>query len=37
LLLALRKTDLTPICQKIAFYEEDDLFDVIELLLNHNP
>lgn len=35
LLLALRKQNLTPIRQKIAFYEEDDLFDVIEFLFDH--
>ena len=35
LLIALRKTDLTPIRQRIAFYEEDDLFDVIEFLFDH--
>ena len=35
LLLALRKPDLAPIRQKIALYEEDDLFDVIEFLFDH--
>jgi hypothetical protein len=35
LLLTLRKTGLTPIRQKIAHYEEDDLFDVIEFLYDH--
>lgn len=35
LLLALRKPDLAPIRQRIAFYEEDDLFDVIEFLFDH--
>lgn len=35
LLLALRKPNLAPIRQKIAEYEEDDLFDVIEFLFDH--
>jgi hypothetical protein len=35
LLLALRKENLVPIRQRIAFYEEDDLFDVIEFLFDH--
>lgn len=35
LLLALRKHELAPIRQRIAFYEEDDLFDVIEFLFDH--
>lgn len=35
LLLALRKSDLAPIRQRIAFYEEDDLFDVIEFLFDY--
>jgi hypothetical protein len=35
LLLALRKPELAPIRQRIAFYEEDDLFDVIEFLFDH--
>ena len=35
LLLALRRDNLAPIRQKIALYEEDDLFDVIEFLFDH--
>jgi hypothetical protein len=35
LLLALRKAELAPIRHRIAFYEEDDLFDVIEFLFDH--
>lgn len=35
LLLELRKRDLTPIREKIANYEEDDLFDMIEFLYDH--
>jgi SCO1/SenC len=35
LLLALRKQNLAPIRQRIAFYEEEDLFDVIEFLFDH--
>jgi hypothetical protein len=35
MLMVLRKKDLTPIRQKIAFYSEEDLFDVIEFLYDH--
>lgn len=34
-LLALRKTGLTPIRERIAQYTEDDLFDMIEFLYDH--
>ncbi len=35
LLLALRKKDLTPIHEKILYYSEDDLFDIVEFLYDH--
>ena len=35
LLLALRKHNLPPIRQRIASYEKDDLFDVIEFLFDN--
>jgi len=35
LLLALRKSGLAPIRQRIEVYEEEDLFDVIEFLYDH--
>ena len=35
LLLGLRKDELAPIRQRIASYDEDDLFDVIEFLFAH--
>ena len=35
LLMTLRKQDLAPIRERIAFYDEDDLFDVIEFLFDH--
>lgn len=35
LLLALRKPNMAPIRWRIPFYEEDDLFDVIEFLFDH--
>jgi hypothetical protein len=35
LLMALRKQDLAPIRERIAFYSEEDLFDVIEFLFDH--
>lgn len=35
LLLELRKTDMTPIWQKIENYSEEDLFDIIEFLHDH--
>lgn len=35
LLLSLRKENLAPIRERIAFYTEEDLFDVIEFLHDH--
>jgi hypothetical protein len=35
LFLAVRKEHLVPIHERIAFYDEEDLFDVIEFLFDH--
>ena len=35
MLLAIRKPGLWPIDEKVSFYKEDDLFDVIEFLYQH--
>ena len=35
LLLEVRKRNLTPIRHRIDFYEEDDMFDMIEFLYEH--
>lgn len=35
ILLSIRKTDLWPVDEKSPFYEEDDLFDMIEYLYHH--
>ena len=35
ILLSIRKKDLWPVDEKASFYEEDDLFDMIEFLYHH--